>query len=131
MRALAAVAFAAAPAALAQVISQSTVSDVGGANALSTPAARHLARMDSGTYLLALQRDRALPDTGLNLYRSDDDGGSWSFYATINPSASDRHTADLVKVGDDLAMVTSFDAPSIAADAALDAGRKVNFQWWR
>src|SRR4051812_2971381 len=106
MRALAAAAFAAAPGALAQVISQATVSDVGGANALSTPAARHLARMESGTYLLALQRDAAQPDTGLNLYRSDNDGASWSFYAPINPSPSDRHTADSIKVGDDLAMVT-------------------------
>src|SRR5436190_63294 len=103
MRALAAAAVTASPGVFAQMIAESTVIEVGGANALSTPAARHLARMDSGTYLLALQRDGALPDPGLNLYRSDDEGGSWSFHAAINPSASDRHTADLVKIGNDLA----------------------------
>jgi len=40
--------------------------------------------MDSGTYLPALQRDGALPYTGLNFYRSDDDGRSWRFYAPMN-----------------------------------------------
>jgi hypothetical protein len=119
------------PGASAQVISQTTVTSVGGANALSTPAARHLVRMDSGTYLLALQRDGALPETGLNLYRSDDDGRSWSFYAAINASAAERHTADIVKVDDDLAMVTSFDAPSILPDLRFDPARKVHFQRWR
>jgi len=121
----------AAGAASAQVLSQTTVTSVGGANALSTPAARHLVRMDSGTYLLALQRDAALPDTGLQLYRSDDDGFSWIRYAAMNPSPAERQTADMVKVGGDVAVVTSFDAPSIVPDPALDPGRKVYFQWWR
>jgi hypothetical protein len=115
----------------AQVLSQTTVTSVGAANALSTPSARHLVRMDSGTYLLALQRDGAPPDTGLNLYRSDDDGRSWAFSASLNSSAAERHTADLVKVGDDVAIVTSFDAPSILPDVRLDPARKVYFQWWR
>ena len=131
MRCLAAAAVLAASAARAQVISQSTIAPVGGANALSTPAARHLARMDSGTYLLALQRDGALPDPGLSLYRSDDDGRSWRFYAPLNPNALERHTADILRLGGDLAVVTSFDAPSIQPDARLDPPRKVYFQWWR
>jgi hypothetical protein len=131
MSCLAAVAALAAEGASAQVLSQTTVTSVGGANALSTPAARHLVRMDSGSYLLALQRDTAAPDTGLQLYRSDDDGFSWTRYAAINPSIAERQTADLVKVGNDVASVTSFDAPSIVPDASLDPGRKVYFQWWR
>jgi len=131
MRYLAAAAVLAASAARAQLISQSTIAPVGGANALSTPAARHLARMDSGTYLLALQRDGALPDPGLSLYRSDDDGRSWRLYAPLNPNALERHTADILRVGGDLAVVTSFDAPSIQPDARLDPPRKVSFQWWR
>jgi hypothetical protein len=131
MSCLAALAALAAPGASAQVLSQTKVTSVGGANALSTPAARHLVRMDSGTYLLALQRDRALPDTGLQLYRSDDDGFSWTRYAAMNPSAAERQTADMLKVGGDVAVVTSFDAPSIVPDPALDPGRKVYFQWWR
>ncbi len=120
-----------APAALAQVLTQSTVTSVGGANALSTPAARHLVPMDGGTSLLALQRDHQGPDTGLSLFRSDDDGETWAHYATVDANASDRQTADLLRVGDDLALVTSFDAPSIVPDPLLDPARKVWFQWWR
>ncbi len=131
MSCLAALAALAAQGASAQVLSRSTVTPVGGANALSTPAARHLVRMDSGTYLLALQRDTAAPDTGLQLYRSDDDGFSWTRYAAMNPSIAERQTADMVKLGGDVAVVTSFDAPSIVPDPSLDPGRKVYFQWWR
>jgi Big-like domain-containing protein len=133
MRWMAVAAALATQAASAQLLSQSKIAPVGGGNALSTPAARHIVRMDSGTYLLALQRDEAgtAPQTGLGLYRSDDDGQSWSFYASINPSPADRHTADLVKLGSDLAMVESFDAPSILPDIGLDPGRKVYFQRWR
>ena len=123
----------AAQGASAQMLSQSKIASVGGGNALSTPAARHIVRMDSGTYLLAVQRDDAgtAPQTGLGLYRSDNDGQSWAFYASINSSPADRHTADLVKMGSDLAMVESFDAPSIRPDTSLDPGRKVYFQRWR
>ena len=127
------VAALAAQAAPAQLLTQSKIAPVGGGNALSTPAARHIVRMDSGTYLLALQRDEigTATQTGLGLYRSDDDGQSWSFYASINPSPTDRHTADLVKLGSDVAMVESFDARSILPDTRLDPGRKVYFQRWR
>jgi hypothetical protein len=129
----AAVTLFAANAGSAQLLSRSTIAPVGGANALSTPAARHIVRMGTGTYLLALQRDRAgaPSQSGLSWYRSDDDGQSWTFYAGINPSASDRHTADVLAVGPDLAMVESFDAPSIVPNTTLDPARNVSFQWWR
>ena len=130
-RFVAAVALAVSPAVSAELLSESTIAAVGGANALSTPAARHLVRMDSGTYLLALQRDAEDSESGLTLYRSDDDAQTWKFYASINPRALDRHTADAIKVGDDLAMVESFDAPSIVPAPDLDPARKVYFQWWR
>ena len=122
-----------AQAASAQLLTQSKIAPVGGGNALSTPAARHIVRTDSGTYLLALQRDNVgtAPQTGLGLYRSVDDGQSWSFYASINSSAVERQTADLLKLGSDVAMVESFDAPSILPDTRLDPGRKVYFQRWR
>ena len=129
----AAVAVSAARGALAQLLSRTTIAPVGGANALSTPAARHIVRMNSGTYLLALQRDSmgAPSQGGLSLYRSDDDAQSWTFYASIDASASDRHTADLLPVGADLAMVDSFDAPSIVPDAALDPARaRRRFGWF-
>jgi hypothetical protein len=125
-----AAALLAAPAS-AEIVSHSTIASVGAPNALSTPAARHLVRMDSGTYLLALQRDGVGSGAGLSLYRSDDDARSWSLYASIAPDPAQRLTADVLKVGDDLAMVLSFDAPSILPDPALDRARKVYFQWWR
>src|SRR5438067_1551624 len=126
MQSMVVLAALAAHAAAAQLLTQTKIAPVGGGNALSTPAARHIVRMDSGTYLLALQRDEigTAAQTGLGLYRSDDDGQSWSFYASINPSPTDRQTADLVKLGSDVAMVESFDAPSILPDARLDRGTK-------
>src|SRR3954465_13427686 len=86
---LAARGVAASPAPSSDVLSVGSIAPVGGGNALSTPAARHVARMDSGTYLLALQRDLSgtSGQSGLGLYRSDDDAQSWTFYASLNPSA--------------------------------------------
>jgi len=120
-----------AQAAVAQTLSVGSIASVGGANALSTPAARHMVRMPSGAYLLALQRDGTATQPGLSFYRSDDDGGSWRFYRAINSIARERQTADLLAVGGDVAMVQSYDAPSLLPDATLDPSRKVWFQWWR
>ena len=124
-----------ATAAPGQVLTTSTVATVGGANGLSTPAARHLLRMDPAgrapTYLLALQRDDALPDPGLGFYRSDDDGQSWSLMKIIDGISAERQTADVLKAGDDVALVHSFDGSSILPDAVLDPTRKAYFQWWR
>lgn len=130
-RAIAAVLLVLPPAARAQLLGRTTVAAVGGANALSPPAARHLVRTASGTYVLALQRDRAGVDPGLVLYQSADDGRTWSLLNTLAADPAARQTADLIAVGDDVALVRSFDAPSIVPDAALDPGRQVYFQWWR
>src|SRR5256885_2764187 len=54
-----------AQAAVAQTLSVGSIASVGGANALSTPAARHMIRMPSGAYLLALQRDGTATQPGL------------------------------------------------------------------
>ncbi|HEY6909314.1 MAG TPA: Ig-like domain-containing protein [Myxococcales bacterium] len=130
-RAIAALLLVLPPAARAQLLGRTTVAAVGGANALSPPAARHLVRTASGTYVLALQRDRGGAPSGLVLYQSADDGRTWSLLDTLDADPAARQTADLIAVGDDVALVRSFDAPSIAPDAALDPGRKVYFQWWR
>ena len=118
-------------AARGQVLSSGTIGAVGGGNALSPPAARHLVRTRSGTYLLALQRDTATHEPGLVLLRSDDDGRNWSPMDTLDGDPADRQTADMLAVGDDVALVRSFDGPSIAPDPDLDPGRQVWFQWWR
>jgi Big-like domain-containing protein len=115
----------------AQLLGKADVVSVGGANALSTPAARHLVRTPSGTWLLALQRDRAGSHPGLVLLRSDDDARSWSLVDTLDGDPADRQTADVVLQGEDLLLVRSFDAPSIVPDAALDPDRRVWFQRWR
>lgn len=122
--------------AAAQMVSRTTAVSIGGANALSTPAARHIARLDPGgsippTYLMAIQRDGTQPNPGLSFYRSDDDGVTWYFYRAINPSASERDTTDLLKVGNDIALVFSYDGPSLVPNGTLDPQHKVYFQWWR
>src|SRR5690348_7934693 len=118
--------------ATAQVLSETEFAAVGGANALSTPAARHLVWMGSDPaaaagWLLALQQDEDARTPGLNFFRSDDGGASWSFLAPLAPCAAERQTADLVRVGDSIALVRSYDGPSIRPDTKLDPGRKVYF----
>jgi Big-like domain-containing protein len=130
-RAIAAVLIVVPLAARAQLLGRTTVAAVGGANALSPPAARHLVRTASGSYLLALQRGGTALQPGLVLYQSDDEGRAWSFLDTLAADPAARQTADLVVVGNDVALVRSFDAPSIVPDAVLDPGRQVYFQWWR
>ena len=131
-----AVTIAFAPAVAAQMLSRTTAVSIGGANALSTPAARHVVRLDPGgsvppTYLMAIQRDGSPPNPGLSFYRSDDDGVTWTFYRTINASSSERDTTDLLKVGNDIALVYSYDGSSLVPNGTIDPQHKVFFQWWR
>jgi hypothetical protein len=130
---------------LAAVAAHAQITSVADFNALSTPAQRHVVRLEPGggypaTYLAAIQReavDNVHP--GLSFYRSNDDGATWSFYdtirasnyATLGPAASQRDTVDLMKVGNDIALVYSYDGPSVVPDATLDPHHKVYFQWWR
>src|SRR4051812_6423005 len=88
----------------AQVLSRVQIASIGGANALSPPAARHMVTI-GGTLLLAMQHDSG--DTahpGLWLWRSDDNGQSWSAVGPI-AATSDRDTVDMVAVDNDVYMV--------------------------
>lgn len=118
------------------------VAPVTGGNALSTVMQRHLVRVEPAggapTLLLALQRDeRASPDgEGLHWYRSDDEGRSWRHYARIiddGIAGRELHlTADVLVVGEDLAVVYSYDTTqTLFSSDASDPQRKVYFQWWR
>src|SRR5437763_1145105 len=98
---------------------------IGGGNALTLPAQRHLVRIGS-TLLLALQQDGA-DGHYLSMYRSDDDGGSFYRIGGIQDSSVDRDTADLVVVGNDIALVYSYEGPDLFGSTAHD----VYFQWWR
>src|SRR5467141_1163710 len=113
------------------VLLAGTVAPIGNGNALTLPAARHLVRMDTGggrppAWLLAIQQDGA-DGHGLWFLRSDDGGASWSSYAPIQDDWSERDTPDLVTVGNDVALVYSYEGPTLGGSARHD----VFFQWWR
>jgi hypothetical protein len=108
-----------------------TVAPINGGNALTLPAARHLVRMETGqgrpaAWLLAIQQDGA-SGHGLWFVRSDDGGSTWSPYARIQNDWTERDTPDLVLVGNDIALVYSYEGPALTASARHD----VFFQWWR
>jgi hypothetical protein len=107
------------------------VISVGGGNALTLPAARHLVRMDPqdgrpATWLLAVQQDGAAGHW-LSMYRSDDEAQSWGWYAPIQDNCCERDTPDMLPVGMDVAMVFSYEGPDITGSINHD----VYFQWWR
>src|SRR4051812_4089943 len=104
----------------------SVVTAVGGGNSLTLPAQRHWARMTSSTSLLAIQKDGA-DGHGLVFVRSDDDGRSWRYYAAIQDDSSERDEADVVVVGNDIALVYSYEGPDLTGSTRHD----VYFQWWR
>src|SRR4051812_46588387 len=98
-------------------------------NALTLPAARHLVRMQQGggrpaSWMLAIQQDGA-SGHGLVFLRSTDDAKSWSYYAPIQNDWSERDTPDLVPVGGDIALVYSYEAPTLGGSLRHD----VYFQW--
>jgi hypothetical protein len=103
---------------------------IGGGNALTLPAQRHVVRMeppDGGAiWLLALQQG-GQQERGLGFFRSDDEGQTWRYASPIQNDWSHRDTADLLPVGADVALVYSYEAPSLGGSSRHD----VYFQWWR
>lgn len=98
------------------------VANISDGNSLTLPAQRHLVNI-GGTYLFAVQQGGA-DGHGLGFYRSDDGGGSWGYYAPIQDDASEHDTADLVAIGNDIALVWSYEGPQYA-------GSNVWYQRWR
>jgi hypothetical protein len=86
------------PAVLAAV----SIAPIGGGNALSQPAQRHVVRLEApgrdAVWLLALQQDRQ-EGRGLGFFRSDDEGQTWRFAAPIQGDGTHRDAADLLAVG--------------------------------
>src|SRR5262249_9502352 len=64
---------------------------------------------------------------GLRFLRSDDEGASFYDYAPIQPDGSHADRADLLPVGDDIALVYSYENISFQGSGIHD----VYFQWWR
>ena len=111
--------------------SPTTVASIKDGNALTLPAARHLLRLDPqngkpATWLLALQQDGA-SGRWLGWWRSDDEAHTWTWYAPIQNTSVDRDTVDTVAVGMDIALVYSFEGPTLSGSTA----HGVWFQWWR
>ncbi|ATB40482.1 hypothetical protein CYFUS_005931 [Cystobacter fuscus] len=119
-------------ALLAAVLaSTSPVLPVKVGNALTLPAQRHAVRLETGggrpaTWLLAIQQE-GVEGRGLSFYRSEDEGRTFRFYVPIQPDGSHADRADLVAVGRDVALVYSWESPSLRASSRHD----VYFQWWR
>jgi len=116
---------------VAALLAVTSVAGIGVGNALTLPAARHVVRLDPqdgnpATWLLALQQDGA-GGHWLGWWRSTDEAQTWSWYAPIQDTSLDRDTGDAVAVGMDVALVYSYEGPTIAGSTAHD----VYFQWWR
>lgn len=122
----------ASTALLAAVLASGTpILPVGAGNALTLPAQRHIVRIDMGNgrapvWLLALQQS-GREGRGLSLYRSDDGTRSFRMLAPIQPDASHRDRADLIAVGQDVALVYSYESSTLKPSRRHD----VWFQWWR
>ncbi|MFL5415209.1 MAG: exo-alpha-sialidase, partial [Myxococcales bacterium] len=113
--------------ALALLLAAGSVAPIVGGNALTLPSARHVVRVGpAGTLLVALQQDGAQGHM-LGWFRSDDAGTTWRHYAPIQDTRTDRDTVDVLVSGNDIAMVYSYEGPSLSGSAAHD----VFFQWWR
>lgn len=111
-------------------ISGTEVTPIGGGNALTLPAHRHLLRIDPGDgpaiWMLAIQK-YGQDGHRLVFLRSDDETQTWRYYADIQPDRSRKDRADLVQVGNDIALVYSHEASKVSGSRDHD----VWFQWWR
>jgi hypothetical protein len=98
--------------------------------ALTLPAQRHVVRLapqgGSAVWLMALQQQGA-QGRGLGLFRSDDEGQTWSYVGPVQNDWTHRDTADLLPVGSDVALVYAYEGSTFTGSARHD----VYFQWWR
>jgi hypothetical protein len=107
------------------------VANINDGNAMTLPAGRHMVRIDPGggrpvVWLAAIQQDGA-DGHALGFYRSDDEAQTWSYYAPIQDDPSETDRVDLLAVGNDIALVYSYEGPTISGSAL----HSVYFQWWR
>lgn len=104
---------------------------VQGGNALTLPAQRHVVRVvrqgRGAQYLLALQQG-GRQGRRLGLYRSGD-GRDWRYAGALS-ERSPFERADLLAVGDDVALVRSIETPD-SQGIPGSANHDVVFQWVR
>ncbi|MDY7227164.1 sialidase family protein [Hyalangium rubrum] len=103
---------------------------IGDSQALTSPAQRHVVRLappeGSAVWLVALQQ-QGQQGRGLGLFRSDDEGQTWSYLGPLQNDPTHRDTADLLAVGSDVALVYSYEGSTFSGSSRHD----VSFQWWR
>ncbi|MCE9670684.1 glycoside hydrolase [Myxococcus stipitatus] len=104
---------------------------VSGGNALTLPAQRHIIRIEkegsrAPTWLVAIQHG-GVNGLGLVLYRSEDALRTVRRVGDIQPDATHTDRAELLAVGQDVAVVYSYEGPQLAPSSRHD----VWFQWWR
>ncbi|MFP2909803.1 exo-alpha-sialidase, partial [Pyxidicoccus sp. 3LFB2] len=104
---------------------------VSGGNALTLPAQRHIVRIETGsgrppTWLVAVQHG-GVDGKGLVLYRSEDALRTVRRVADVQSDPTHTDRAELLAVGRDVALLYSYEGPSLAPSRRHD----VYFQWWR
>ncbi len=107
------------------------VANIKDGSAMTLPAGRHMVRIDPGggrpvVWLAAIQQGGA-DGHALGFYRSNDEAQTWSYYAPIQDDPSETDRVDLLAVGNDIALVYSYEGPTISGSAL----HSVYFQWWR
>jgi photosystem II stability/assembly factor-like uncharacterized protein len=103
---------------------------IGDSKAVAPPNQRHVVRLvppeGGAVWLLALQQ-QGQQGRGLGLFRSGDEGQTWSYVGPLQNDSTHRDTADLLAVGSDVALVYSYEGSSFTGSSRHD----VYFQWWR
>ncbi|MBJ6763394.1 exo-alpha-sialidase [Myxococcaceae bacterium JPH2] len=117
--------------AVVLLVGSTPVMPVSEGNALTLPAQRHVVRIDTGegrppTWLMAVQQGHS-GNQGLGLFRSDDGGRTFRWFAPIQPDGSHTDRTDMVAVGRDVALIYSYEGPRLVPSSRHD----VWFQWWR
>ncbi|WP_225412086.1 WD40/YVTN/BNR-like repeat-containing protein [Stigmatella hybrida] len=114
----------------ARVFASQPVAPIGDSLGLTVPAQRHVVRMappgGGVAWLVALQQ-RGQQGKGLGLWRSNDEGQTWSPAGPIQNDWTHHDTADLLPVGSDVALVYSYEGSTFTGSPRHD----VYFQWWR
>jgi photosystem II stability/assembly factor-like uncharacterized protein len=103
---------------------------IGDSQALTLPAQRHVVRLappDGGAVWLGALQQKGAQGRGLGLFRSHDEGQTWSYVGPLQNDWTHRDTADLLTVGLDVALVYSYEGSSFTGSSQHD----VSFQWWR
>lgn len=112
-----------------RLLAAQPLAPIANSQGLTSPAQRHVVRIappEGAVWLVALQQ-QGQQGRGLGLFRSQDEGQTWSYVGPLQNDPTHRDTADLISVGSDVALVYSFEGSTFSGSSRHD----VYFQWWR